>query len=161
MLHVELEKRLNLRMKKRRIILACFSSLFLIITVVFSVLYSGSRTVEEIDYFFGVMQNITYNYNYAWGILVGVIGLVWCFGFFLSDILFCKLCTIEVNSSFVTYYRGLSKNELYINGEYRDGCLLYGYYLEATLPDLTKVMVSIGKWSARISFSNGHPSVEI
>ena len=50
---------------------------------------------------------------------------------------------------------------LYINGEYRDGFSLYGYYLEATLPDLTKVTVSVGKWSVRISFSNGHPSVEI
>ena len=51
--------------------------------------------------------------------------------------------------------------DLYINGEYKDGLLLFGYHLEATLSDGTKVNVAIGKWSAHMTFSNGHPPIDL
>jgi prefoldin subunit 5 len=52
----------------------------------------------------------------------------------------------------------MHKNYLYENGE----CIASGagYYLEAKLSDKTRVTVSIGKWSAHMTFSNGRSPID-
>ena len=53
-----------------------------------------------------------------------------------------------------------SRYRLYINGELQEN-ISYGYYMEATLSDGTKVNVALGKWSAHFTFSNGHPPLDV
>lgn len=159
--HITLENELRNRMKKRRIIEAVISAAFLIIVIAFTVAYENSRVVEEKDWGFITHQTVTYNTDLTWGIMVGWLGLTPSIIFLIGDCLSCKLVTHEIGGYYLTLYRGMYHNNLYVNGECKDSSSLSGYYLETTLPDRTKVTVSLGKWSAHISFSNGHPSIDV
>ncbi len=149
------EEELKKRAKKIRIIMGVIIAVFFIVFIVFSVLYNGSRTVEIVDYGFLEREEVSYNEAYN-------IGSIFCFFVFMltslyliMDLIYSRLTTVEMNGNYVTYYKGLVHNKLYINGEYKDGFAGVGYYLEATLPDMTRVTVSIGRNSAHMSFSNG------
>ena len=160
MKHIELENELRARMKRRRIIEGVLSLIFLIVTIVFAVLYGQSMVVEEISIGPIKHQTVTYNHNFTWGILVGALGLVNAGICWICDLLFTKLETVQINGDFLTFYRGILHTNLYVNGEQKAGAA-GGYYLEATLSDGTKVNVALGKWSAHMTFSNGHPPIDV
>lgn len=160
MKHLELEKRLKAHIRKRRIIEAALSAVFLIILIVFAVLYEQSKTVEEIAWGPITNQSVTYNKDFLWGIMVGVLGYIPFVIFLIADFIFPKIVTFEINSDYITFYRGLIHTNLYINGELNDS-ITFGYYLEATLSDRTKVNVALGKWSAHFTFTNGHPPIDV
>jgi len=160
MKHLELEKRLKAHIRKRRIIEAALSAVFLIILIVFAVLYEQSKTVEEIAWGPITHQSVTYNKDFLWGIMVGVLGYIPFVIFLIADFIFPKIVTFEINDDYITFYRGLIHTNLYINGELNDS-ITFGYYLEATLSDRTKVNVALGKWSAHFTFTNGHPPIDV
>ena len=126
-----------------------------------SFLYEQSRVVEEVGWGPIKYQNVSYNNDLTWGILVGALGFIPAIIFLIGDFVFGKLATFEVNGDFITFYRGLLHNNLYINGELKDSLTLFGYYLEAPLSDRTKVNVALGKWSAHMTFSNGHAPIDV
>ena len=160
MKHLELEKRLKAHIRKQRIIEAALSAVFLIILIVFAILYEQSKVIDEIGWGPIKHQSITYNRDFMWGIMVGVLGYIPSVIFLISDFIFSKLITFEINNDYVTFYRGLVHTNLYINGELNDS-ITFGYYLEATLSDRTKVNVARGKWSAHFTFTNGHPPIDV
>ncbi len=161
MKHIELENELKTRISKRRIIEAVLSLAFLIVIIVFAVLYVRSKEVEVLaDAGCVKYISVTWNYNLAWGILVGALGFISCLIFWICDFVFTKLVTFEINGDFVTFYRGIVHTNLYVNGEQKAG-ISVGYYLEAPLSDRTKVNVALGKWSAHFTFSNGHPPIDV
>ena len=161
MKHIALEAKLRKRIKKRRIIEAVLSVVFFVILIAFIILYEQSRVVEEVGWGPIKYQNVSYNYVFSWGILVGALGFVPAIISLVCDFVFGKLATFEVNGDFITFYRGFLHNNLYINGELKDSLTLFGYYLEAPLSDGTKVNVALGKWSAHMTFSNGHAPIEV
>ncbi len=161
MRHIELEQELRKRIKKRRIIEAMISLGFFIISIVFMIAYEQSKVVEELDWGFIKHQSVTYNYNWAWGILIGWLGFTPAMIALCVDLIYSKVATIEVNNDYITLYRGTAHINVYVNGEYKNGLFLFGYYLDAPLSDGTKVNVALGKWSAHLTFSNGHPPVDI
>jgi len=160
MKHIELENELRARIRKRRTIEAILSIIFWIIVIVFTVLYEQSKIVEEIGWGMFKYQSVSYNHNFLWGILVGALGFIPSIIFLIGDFVFSKLVTFEINGDYLTFYRGVAHTKLYVNGECKDGRSL-GYYLEATLTDGTKVNVALGKWSAHLTFSNGHPPIDV
>lgn len=160
MKHVDLENQLRAHIKKRRIIAASISATFLSVLIVFSILYNQSKVVNELGWGPIKNQSVTYNYNLTWGIMVGVLGLIPALITFLADYMFSKLATFEINGDHITFYRSIVHTALYINGAEKDRISL-GYYLEATLSDKSKVNVALGKWSAHITFSNGHPPIDV
>jgi hypothetical protein len=117
--------------------------------------------VEEIGFGPIKHQSVTYNRNFTWGILVGVFGLTFLGIFLISDCIFSQAITFETGGDYITFYRGIAHINLYVNGEYKDGLSLYGYYLEAALSDNTRVNVALGKWSAPFTFTNGHPPIDV
>ncbi len=164
MKHLELEKELTARMRKRRMIEGGLTLIFIVIGIVFSVLYEQSKVVEEIKgegILAGLFtyQSVTYNENLTWGIVLGFVGAVFPASALLADCLFSKFETVEVFGAYITLYRGIWQNYLYENGE----CIASGagYYLEAALSDRTKVTVSFGKWSAHMTFSNGRSPIDL
>ena len=161
MKHIVLENELRSHIRKRRIMEAILCVVFFIIAVVFMVAYEQSKVIDEIGWGPIKYQSITYNHDWAWGILVGWLGFVPSIIFLIGDLVFSKLATMQVNGDYITFYRGLAHNNLYVNGEYKDGLSLFGYYLEASLSDGTKVNVALGKWSAHLTFSNGHPPIDV
>ena len=161
MKHIELENKLRTKIRKQRIIEAVLSIVFLVLAIVFTVLYLKSKVVEEIGWGAIKYQSISYNNVFLWGILIGFVGYIMSFVFLISDFLFSKLVTLEVDGDYITFYRGMIYNNLYINGDYKDGLSFFGYYLEASLSDGTKVNVALGKWSAHLTFSNGHPPIDV
>ena len=160
MKYLELEQELRARIKKRRMIEAVLSLVCLIILIVFAVLYEQSKVVEEIEWGPITHQSVTYNTDFLWGIMVGACGFVISIIFLIADCIFSKLIIFEVKGDYITFYRGMVHTNLYVNGEQKDG-ITYGYYLEATLSDRTKINVALGKWSAHITFSDGHPSIDV
>ena len=161
MKHITLENELKTRIRKRRIAEAILTMIFLTVTIVFNVLYEQSAVVEEITFGPIKHQSVIYNTDLLWGIFLGFFGLTPSFIFLIADFFASKVVTFEISDDYITFYRGVFGTDLYINGEYKDGLLLFGYYLEATLSDGTKVHVALGKWSAHFTFSNGHPPIDL
>jgi len=159
--HFDLERKLKNHIKKRRIVEIIFSIVFFIIAISFMIAYEQSRTVEEVTWGPIKQQSVTYNQNLAWGILVGWLGFIPSVITLIVDFVSARLVTIEVAGSYITFYRGLFHINLYVNGEFKDGLTLFGYHLETKLPDGIQVNVALGKWSAHLSFSNGHPSKDV
>lgn len=161
MMHTELENQLKKRIRIRRITEGILTVIFLVISVLFTVLYENSRTVEAVGRPPFVYESVTYNYNYIWGTLIGCLGLLWSVIFLVTDLIFTRLQTVEAGADHITFYRGMLRVNIFVNGEYKDGLPLAGYYLEAPLSDGTKVTVSLGKWSAHLTFSNGHQPIDL
>lgn len=160
MKHITLENELKNRIKKRRIIIASVCALFFLIAIIFMIAYDGSREIKEIGEGIISYRTVTYNHDFAWGILIGWLLFSPLIIILIADLIFSKTVTVKVGEDHITFYRGLAHTSLYVNGEYKDG-LSYGYHLEAPLSDGTKVYVALGKWSAHLTFSNGHPPIDI
>ena len=158
--HIELENKLKKRIKIRRITEAVLCVVFLIIAIVFTVLRDGSRTVEVIGKPPFVYESVSYNNSYVSGMVVGYLGLMWCIIFLIIDLLFVKLETVEVGRDHITFYKGVLRPSLYVNGS-NDGLSWGGYYLEIPLSDGTRATASLGKWSVHLTFSNGHPPIDL
>lgn len=158
--HTELERELKMRMRKGRIIEAILCAAFLAMIIGFSVARERSKVVTEIGWGPISHQSVTYNESFQWGIIVGVLGLIICTIYLIGDFVFSKLNTVEVNGDYITLYRGALHTNLYVNGEYKDG-LAVGYHLEASLSDKSKVNVALGKWSAHLTFTNGHSPIDV
>lgn len=160
MKHITLENELKKRIKKRRIIIASVCALFFVIAMIFMIAYDGSREIEEIGGGIITYRSVTYNQNFAWGVLIGWLLFTPLIVILITDLIFSKSVTVTVGEDHITFYRGLAHTTLYVNGEYKDG-LSYGYHMEAPLSDGSKVYVALGKWSAHLTFSNGHPPIDI
>lgn len=161
MKYIALENELKKHIRKRRMVEIVLCVVSLVIAITFSIAYEQSKVVETIGFGPFQYQSITYNTNFVWGIMVGVLSFIPSIIALICDVIFIKYTTIEVNGYYVTVYRGMVHNNLYVDGVYRDGVFLVGHYLETSLPDGTKVFVSLEKWSAHFSFSNGQPSIEV
>lgn len=162
MKHSELATELKARIRKRRILGMIISTVFLLILIVFNILYGQSKVVEEISIGSIKRYFVTYNEDLMWGILIGAFGLIYSAIFLIVDFIFTQVVTFDVDEDSIIFYRGCVHTDLYINGEKCDS-LSFGFRncMEATLSDGTKVNVSLGKYSARFIFSNGHPSMDI
>lgn len=160
MKHITLENELKKRIRKRRIIIASVCAFFFVIALIFMVAYDQSREIEEIGGGIISYRTVTHNHDFAWGILIGWLLFSPLIVILIADLIFSKSVTVKVGEDHITFYRGLAHTSLYVNGEYKDG-LSYGYHLEAPLSDGTKVYVALGKWSAHLTFSNGHPPIDI
>ena len=160
MKHIELEKKLNAHIRKRRIVEAVLGVVFLVIGITCNVLREESRVVEEIGEGIFTYQYVTYNNDFLWGIMVGIMGFIPSVLFLLVDLLCSKVVTFQINRDMLTFYRGLIHTKLYVNGEEKGG-ISSGYYFEATLSDGSKVTVMRGKYTAHLVFSNGHPPIDV
>lgn len=160
MQYTELEKKLKKRVRIQRLIKAALSVIFFAITMIFYVLYENSKVVEDIGLELISYQEITYNTNYLFGIMVGLLGLIPSVWFLLMDFLIAKIVSVKVGHDVITFYRGAFGSTLYINGEQKDS-KRYARYLESTLSDGTYVTVMVrGTRKGRFIFSNGHPPIE-
>lgn len=159
--HIVLENKLRSRVRKRRIVEIILCIVFLITSLIFMIAYEQSKVIDEIEWGPIKHQSVTYDHDLAWGILIGWLGFIPSVTSLIADHIFSKLVTTEVNGDHITFYRGFVHTNLYVNGEYKDGLSLFGYYLEATLSDGTKVNVALGKWSAHLTFSNGQPPIDV
>ncbi len=160
MKHIELEKELKAHIRKRRIIEAIMGVIFLTIGITFNVLLEESKVIEKVGEGIFTYQYVTYNDNYAVGIVVGVMGFIPSVLFLFADLLCSKVVTFQINRDILTFYRGFIHTKLYVNGEEKGG-IASGYYFEAPLSDGTKVTVMRGKYSAHLVFSNGHPPIDV
>ena len=160
MKHITLENELRVRIRRGRMVEAILCVIFLIITIGFAVAREQSKVIEEIGWGPMKHQSVTYNENFQWGIMVGVLGITICAIYLIGDLVFTKLNTVELYGDYITFYRGGLHTNLYVNGECKDS-VVTGYYLEATLSDKTKVNVALGRWTAHMTFTNGHPPIDV
>ena len=160
MQYTELEKKLKKRVRIQRLVKAVLSVVFFAITMIFYVLYENSKVVEDIGLELISYQEITYNTNYLFGVMIGLLGLIPSAWFLLMDFLITKIVSVKVGHDVITFYRGAFGSILYINGEQKDS-KRYARYLEGILSDGTHVTVMVrGTRKGRFIFSNGHPPIE-
>ena len=159
--HPAFEQELWRKTKKQRLIHGVICAISFAIVIICWSAYENSKVVKEIVAGYLRYPAVTYNYNWLWGIAIGVLPLIYAAIALFCDFLFTIIASVEINSNFVTLYRGLFHVNLYINGKCQDSLTLFGYHLQATLPDGTKVYAALGKWSARLTFSNGYPPVDL
>ncbi len=162
MTHPELLKTLDRKILKSRIIFAAITVLGLLLAIIFTALYEGSRTVTEYDYKGHVYHtSVDYNYSYAFGIAAGIIiFLPGCLTFPLF--MFClKYDTAEHGGSVITVYRGFVSNILYIDGEEAARNTLFLYELEGKLKNGETVTAVLRKYSVKLIFSKGNDSIEM
>lgn len=159
--HLALETELRKRIRKRRNIEIILCALLFLFALSFTIAYSQSKVVEVKDLGFMQHQTVTHNTDLLWGVLIGWMFFTPCAIVLICDYIFTRLSTIQVGNYFVTYYRGMAHVNFYVDGEYKDGLTLFGYYLEFSLPDGTKVNAALGKYSTHLSFSGGYPSVDL
>ena len=160
MRYTELEKELKKRVRIQRIVKAVLSVVFFVITMIFYALYENSKVIEDIGLELISYQEITYNNDYLFGIMAGLLGLIPSAWFLLIDFLITKIVSVKAGRDVITLYRGAFGSTLYINGEQKDS-KGYARYLEGFLSDGTHVTVMVrGTRKGRFIFSNGHSPIE-
>lgn len=160
MKNTEIVKELRRHIAIRRIIVAALCVIFLVTFITFCILREQSKVVEEIGWGPIKHQLVTYNDNLSFGILVGVLGFVISIIFLLADFIFSRLEVFEIGEDSLAFYRGILHTNIYVNGELGSSIIL-GYHLEAVLSDGSIVNAALGKWSAHLTFTNGHPPIDV
>lgn len=165
-----LEKELRKQITKRRIIQALVFLGFLAIGILFWALREASKEVivhgeEFLDGIFA-WESVKYNENYVVGMIIGFVGASMAMVFLLTDMIFCRFDTAEANGHYITAYRGMTKNVVYVNGEEKErmGMFSFAYVLETKLPDGVKISVTFCRGAfllAHITFSDNNPSVDL
>ena len=165
-----LEKELRKQQIKTRIIQVLVFLGFLAIGIVFWALREASKEVivhgeEFMDGIFA-WESVRYNENYVIGMIIGFVGGAMAIVFLLTDMIFCRFDSTEANGHYITAYRGITKNIVYVNGEEKDrvGMFSFTYVLETKLPDGVKISVTFARGAfllAHITFSDNNPSVDL
>ena len=111
-------------------------------------------------------ESVRYNENYVIGMIIGFVGGAMAIVFLLTDMIFCRFDSTEANGHYITAYRGMTKNIVYVNGEEKDrvGMFSFTYVLETKLPDGVKISVTFARGAfllAHITFSDNNPSVDL
>lgn len=161
MSQMELEKKLKRASWTRHGMVIALTVLFAVLGIVFTALRANSRQEEVIGE--GVLNyvSVTYNQTYTVCMIVGFVGALICGIVMIMDWLFFDYRVIRLTDSIITFYHGAFVLDLYIDGELADKLVLIGYYLEGKLKDGSLVHLSLGKWSGRMTFSNGHQPIDI
>ena len=154
--HLEFEKELTAKIRKRRLIECGVTAILLAFGILFAVLYENSKIYEES--FFGGYLVKESNMAFYWLMVGCFMSAAFCAIVLFVDFMHSKFRTVEYHGGYITFYRGMLKCYLYFNGELKGSSA--GFYLEANLIAGTKVTVSIGRWSAHMTFSNGHRPID-
>ncbi len=158
----ELEKKLDRKIIRTRLAVAAVTILGLIIAIIFTALYEGSRTVTEYDYKGHVYHtSVDYNHNFGFGIAAGIIIFLTGCPTLLICMFFLKYDTAEHGGSVITVYRGFASNILYIDGEESARSTLFLCDLEGKLKSGETVTAVLRKYSAKLIFSKGNSSIEL
>ena len=165
-----LENTLRKQITKTRIIQALVFFGFLAIGIVFWSLREASKEVivHGDEFLNGAFawKTVEYNENYVVGMIIGFVGASMAMVFLLTDMIFCRFDTAEANGHYITAYRGMTKNVVYVNGEEKEsvGMFSFTYVLETKLPDGVKIGVTFARGAfllAHITFSDKNPSVDL
>lgn len=139
----QLEKTFKQKIRKGRLISLAIFIAFMALGIVSSAFCS----MDRFELIYGII------FGFAIAFTVGIVLLV--------DIASLRYKSIDIDDCFVTFYRAMFGAYLYVDGELKDSVYMWGYCLEARIPNGTKVIVSLGRYSARMSFSQGHDSLDI
>ena len=165
-----LENTLRKHLIRKRIIQALVFFGLLAIGILFWALREASKEVivhgEEFLNGAFSWETVKYNENYVVGMIIGFVVASMAMVFLLTDMIFCRFDTAEANGHYITVYRGMTKNVVYVNGEEKDsvGMFSFTYVLETKLPDGVKIGVTFARGAfllAHITFSDNNPSVDL
>ncbi len=155
-----LEAGLRKRVLRFRLIIGAIALALLISSLVLFAIREETKEIISTDYPWGGAAEVKYDLDidFAAKLLMGFFFIVLVlFGF---SFIYGRVDTADVGGSRITLYRGMASLELYVDGELAD-CL--GYFLEGKLVDGSSVTVSVSRnaFSAHMSFSNGHPPIDL
>ena len=162
----KLENDLSHYLRKRRIIFGILFMAFLIMGIVFSSIREATKEVVVLGEGIFSYEIVTYNDYYVIGILIGFLTATVIGCILFSDFMFCRFQTVEVNTHYITVYKGMNKCSVYINGEEKDNIGLFSFtnVVDTKLPDGTKISVAFSRSAfmiAHISFSDNNSPIDL
>ena len=166
MKYEQLEARLQKKMIGRRITLGALALCFIVLGAVCTGFYESTKEIiyYEESFLAGQIKQEIYNEGYIPFMIIGFIGGMLMISVLIGDLVMCRFETIEKNGYYVTVYRGMIGNYVYVDGELKEELRLVGYYIETVLPDGTRMNIAFGRawydW-CHISFSDNSKSIEL
>ena len=161
----ELELKLKNKTKKRKLIKWIFVITFILCVIIFSVLFNESKEVVVYGENF-TWEVIEYNEGYILGIVFSVLGLISSIILLVIEYLFCKYGTVETKGHYITVFKTLTKNTVYINGELNSKIysISMKFHHQIKLPNDVGVSIIFLPFPlrlARFSFEDDTPTVEL
>lgn len=160
----EFEAKLSKKTSKRRWTTGLICLGLLALFILFMTLREFTKEVIVHDgyIFLPAWEEVRYNSAYIPLCVFSFLGSFLAGIFLLCDFLFCKLYTFEHTPHFITVYRGMLHNTVYVDGKEADtlGPFTYRNVVEIKLPTGVKAIVSFGRYHSQISYSDDTPSVE-
>ena len=114
--HEQLEKYLFRQILKRRLIEVSIAVILLTIGFVCNHFYETSAQIVHYDSPFENYTRKVYDESYIPFIIAGMTGGVVCFYIVLMDLLLSKYKTVQKGQQYLTLYRGLIFNSVYVDG---------------------------------------------
>lgn len=163
----KLEKDLSKYIFKRRMIeFICFFA-GIVMCILFFILRDITKEVIISGEGYFKYETIVYNDYYVIGIMIGLFGSMFAGIFLLTDCLYSRYASTKANGYYITVYKGMLYNILYINGEEIDR-ITYNRYssgvIDTRLPDGVKVCISFSRSFfsiCHISYSDNNSSIDL
>lgn len=167
MTQAEFEKELSCRQTKRRWLLGGLTLLFFAMFILFWILLEATKEVTvHGGTYFPAWESVRYNHTFIYLLIFGLCGVFFCGISLIMDFLICGYKTIQKDQQYITVYRGMLHNFVYVDGKEkgRIGPFSVSHVVEVWLQSKVKVTVSFSRtiWLiAHISFSDHTPSMEV
>ncbi len=167
-MQADFERELSSKIRTRRLIIGCLALVFLALFMAGWILL---ETTQELIVYGGPppipsWEHVEYNYGYIAPIALGLLGIVYCGIMLLTDFVMCGHKTIRKDLHYITLYRGIGHNIVYVDGQEkgRIGPFSHTNVAEVWLPNRIRVTVSFSRtisYMAHVSFSDDTASREV
>ncbi len=153
---------LKRKIRKERLVTLGIFLVCLAAILVLAILREHTKIVTVREYPFGIGQRRSVSYRPGYGLAMvfpftaGILSGLFC----LLSCLSSRVDTVTAGGSSIVLFRSLTALILYVDGREKARS---GYYLDAPLKDGSTVTVSLSRnrLYAHMSFSNGHPPLDL
>ena len=167
--YIELEKQLDKKQNKRRIIFVLGALLSLALFLFAIVMREASKEVVVWDLYFYKDELVTYNENWIYLIIPTIISFFYLIIVLCVDLALCKYIIVEKDSQHITIYKSQLKTIVYLDGTEvgRIEPFSYEYVIETKLLNDVKATISFPQSGgilsgfAHISFSDNTSSIQL
>lgn len=167
-MQAEFERSLSAKIRIRRLITVCLTLVFLSMLILSLSLRESTKVVvvHTVASFMPPWTEVRYSNAYILPIILGLVGAIFSAVFLIVDLSMCGYRTIRKDTHFITVYRGIAQNTVYMDGrkQAQTGPFSISNVIEFLLPNQVRATVSFSRavwYMARVSFSDDNASREL
>ncbi len=162
------EKQLSKRIRIRRLVLTAVTLVLLTVSIVCFILLksSGQLVVTDESLSITIQDEGSSSVWQVFLLAFGFVCAIFSLSVLLVDFLYSRFKTVYHGPHFITIYRGLLVNSIFVDGVETDrlGLLSFTNVIATRLPDKVRITVTFSTsilWLAHVSFSDQSTSLEI